>query len=87
MSEKDGEQIIVSTWHGRGRMNKDKLPLEKPLEIRLRSLFDSMTCLNYLFLDLFQYMKSQADSEADSRAVSQEVFFPCEFDPRSFPSI
>ena len=76
MSEKDGEQIIVSTWHGRGRMNKDKLPLEKPLEIRLRSLFDSMTCLNYLFLDLFQYRKSQADSQANSQADFQAVFPP-----------
>ena len=33
-----------------------------------------MTCLNYLFLDFFQYWKSQADSQTDSQAVFQAVF-------------
>ena len=47
------------------------------LRIRLRLNFDSMTCLNYLFLDFFHYRKSQADSQAVSRAV----FRPCELNP------
>ena len=52
------------------------------LRIRLRLNFDSMTCLNYIFLDFFQYRKSQADSQADSQAVFQAVFSPSGSDPR-----
>ena len=50
--------------------------LKNRLRIRLRLNFDSMTCINYLFLDIFHYRKSQADSQADSQAVFQAVFFP-----------
>ena len=52
----------------------EKSRLKNRLRIRLRLNFDSMTCLNYLFLDFFQYRNSQADSQADSRAVFQAVF-------------
>ena len=47
------------------------------LRIRLRLNFDSMTCLNYLLLDFFQYRKSQADSQA----VFQAVFSPLDPTP------
>ena len=50
--------------------------MKNRLRIRLRLNFDSMTCLNYLFLDFFHYRKSQADSQADSQAVFQALFFP-----------
>ena len=55
----------------RGEKNR----LKNRLRIRLRLNFDSMTYLNYIFLDFFQYRKSQADSQADSQAVFQ-AFFP-----------
>ena len=51
--------------------------LKNCLRICLRLNFESMTCLNYLFLDFFQYRKSQADSQA----VSQAVFWPSELNP------
>ena len=53
------------------------------MRIRLRLNFDSMTCLNYLFFDFFQYRKSQADSQADSQALFQAVFSP--LDPTPVP--
>ena len=55
--------------------------MKSRLRIRLRLNFDSMTCLNYLFLYFFQYRKSQADSQAVSRAVLQAVFWTCELNP------
>ena len=52
------------------------------LRFCLRLNFDSMICcLNYLFLDFFQYRTSQADSQAVSRAGFQAVFLPCELNP------
>ena len=52
--------------------------LKNRLRIRPRLNFDSLTCLNYLFLEFFQYRKSQVDSQA----VFQAVFWPCELNPR-----
>ena len=51
--------------------------LKTRLRIRPRLNFDSMTCLNYLLWDFFQYRKSQADSHAGFQAV----FWPCELNP------
>ena len=64
-----------------GRIQRGKNLLKNRLRIRLRLNFESMTCLNYLFLDFFQYKKSQADSQADSQAVFQAGFFPSGSDP------
>ena len=61
----------------------EKNRLKNRLRIRLRLNFDSMTCLNYLVLDFFQYRKSQADSQADSQAVFQAVIFPSGSDPQT----
>ena len=64
-----------------GRIQRGKSRLKNRLRIRLRLNFDSMTCLNYLFLDFFQYRKSQADSQADSQAFFQAFFSPFGSDP------
>ena len=66
----------------RGRIQKEKNRLRSRLRICPRLNFDSMSCLNYLFWDFFQYRKSHADSQAVSRAVFQAVFWPCELNPR-----
>ena len=75
-----GKTGVQFTW--------PKNRLKNRLRIRLRLNFDSITCLNYPFLDFFQYRKSQADSHVVSRAVFQAViqanFWPCELNP-SFP--
>ena len=63
--------------------NRLKNRLRIRLRIRLRLNFDSMTCLNYIFLDFFPYRKSQADSQTNSQADFQAVFFPFGSDPRS----
>ena len=61
-------QIYHSSGVGsKGENNR----LTNRLRIHLRLNFDSMTCLNYLFLDFFQYRKSQADSQVVSQAVFQ----------------
>ena len=61
----------------RGKKNR----LKNRLRFCLRLNFDSMTCLNYLFLDFFQYRKSQADSQENSQAYFQAVFSPLDPTP------
>ena len=76
-----GEYLRYSIERYWGRIQRGKKRLKNRLRIRLRLNFDSMTCLNYLFLDFFQYRKSQADSQADSQAVFQSDFPPSGSDP------
>ena len=72
------KEVASSTLDIRGRIQRGENRLKNRLRIRLRLNFDSMTCLSYLFLDFFQYRKSQADSQA----VFQAVFSPSGSDPR-----
>ena len=75
------KEVASSTLDIRGRIQRGENRLKNRLRIRLRLNFDSMTCLSYLFLDFFQYRKSQADSQVDSQAVFQAVFSPSGSDP------
>ena len=59
------QTVGLNCW---GRIQRGER-LKNRLGIRLRLNFDSMTCLNYIFFDFFQYRKSQADSQADFQAV------------------
>ena len=69
--------ICIAGVGSKGEKNR----LKNRLRLRLRLNFDSMTCVNYLFLDFFQYRKSQADSQANSQADFQAVFPPLDPTP------
>ena len=66
-------------WKGAAGVGsrRGKKRLKTRLRIRLKLNFDSMTCLDYLSLDFFQYRKSHADCQA----VFQAVLFPSGSDP------
>ena len=77
LADEAHEEGLVARETG-GNCIEIGLPGKLILSLRPRLNFDSMTCPYYLFLDFFQYRKSQADYQAVSQAVFQAVFWPCE---------